>query len=176
MMSCGVIFRALLIFIPFFSVTMTDSIDVAAMALSHATFRELGAPALLELPTDYRRPRVQTFDSGNVAFTLPEAAAPGTMKLRFTDSNTGLVTSELMLADSLGTTGTHAFSFDSAKPWVSQGTGSNPVMGGLSIPDGVYTVTLSYQDALGESASASSTIRPASKTSTRSASMMVDRR
>ncbi|MEI6147969.1 MAG: amino acid adenylation domain-containing protein, partial [bacterium] len=29
-----------------------------------------GAPALLELPTDYRRPRVQTFDSGNVAFTL----------------------------------------------------------------------------------------------------------
>ncbi len=73
----------------------------------------------------------------NVAFSLPEAALPGSVTLSFG----GTV---LTLADSEGSAGAHAFTFDPANP-----TASPQVASGAPILDGVYAVRLSYQDALG---------------------------
>lgn len=75
----------------------------------------------------------------SVAFSLPEAALPGSVTLTFT----GVVTRVLTLAASQETSGSHSFSFNPANP-----TASAPIANGSAIPDGTYTVTLSYQDTL----------------------------
>ncbi len=76
----------------------------------------------------------------SVVFTLPEAAANGTVTLSFGPT-------VLTLANTQGTAGAHAFTFNPANP-----TASPEVASGSAIPDGTYTVTLSYQDALGNPA------------------------
>lgn len=78
--------------------------------------------------------------SVGVAFTLPEAAADGTATLTFA----GAVTRTLMLAGSQCTAGYHDFSFNPANPAATNAIVS--VSDGTSVPDGTYTVTLSYQD------------------------------
>lgn len=75
----------------------------------------------------------------HVSFTIPEAALPGSVKLSFG-------TTVLTLASSHESRGSHAFSFNPANP-----TASAAVASGTAVPDGTYTVTLSYQDALGNS-------------------------
>ncbi|MDB6174663.1 MAG: repeat containing protein [Chthoniobacteraceae bacterium] len=79
----------------------------------------------------------------NVAFTLPETALAGSVQLSFT----GSVNRTLTLAGSQEKIGAHSFSFDPAAP-----TASAAVASGSSIPDGIYTVTLSYQDMQGNQA------------------------
>jgi hypothetical protein len=86
----------------------------------------------------------------NVSFSLPAAATNGTVTLTFT----GAVTRTLTLANSQGSAGTHGFSFDPANPTAVSAVAS--LSGGTSIPDGVYTVTLSYQDSLGDPAASAS--------------------
>ena len=82
----------------------------------------------------------------NITFTLPEAALAGSLKLSFGAT-------VLTLANAQGTAGAHSFTFNPATPTV----GGNIVSGG-AVADGIYTVTLSYRDALGNpAASASST-------------------
>ena len=85
-------------------------------------------------------------NSVNVAFYLPEAARPGSVKLTFM----GTVTRVLTLAAVNESVGTHGFTFDALSPIPSADIAS-----GLAIPDGTYTVTLSYQDALGNPAASS---------------------
>ena len=74
----------------------------------------------------------------SVAFSLPEAAGPGTVKLTFT----GPATRELTLASSQESIGAHGFSFSSLTPLAAP-----EVAAGTAIPDGIYTVTLSCRDA-----------------------------
>lgn len=80
----------------------------------------------------------------SVAFQLPEPALPDSLKLIFT----GAVTRTLTLASSQETTGLHEFGFDPRNP-----TQSSPqIASGDPIPDGKYTVTISYRDLLGNTA------------------------
>ncbi len=74
----------------------------------------------------------------SVSFDLPETALDESVTLTFT----GSVTKVLTLAASQATSGAHSFSFLSSNP-----TASAEVSVGDAIPDGLYTVTLSYQNA-----------------------------
>jgi len=76
----------------------------------------------------------------NVSFSTPEAALPGSVKLTFA----GTVTRVLTLSAANETAGSHTFTFDARSPLPS-----THIADGLPIPDGIYTVTLSYQDFLG---------------------------
>lgn len=76
----------------------------------------------------------------SVSFSLPEAALNGSVTLSFGST-------VLTLANSQGTSGAHTFSFNPAAP-----TASAQVASGAAVADGAYTVTLSYQDALGNPA------------------------
>jgi uncharacterized delta-60 repeat protein len=79
----------------------------------------------------------------SVAFTLPEPALPGSVTLTFA----GSVSRVLVLAASQDTSGAHAFTFMPSAPLASA-----QIFSGNAIPDGVYTVTLSYQDLVGNAA------------------------
>lgn len=81
----------------------------------------------------------------NVSFTLPEAAKAGTVKLGFG----GLVT--LTLAASMESAGAHSFSFNASNP-----LDAAEVAAGAVVPDGLFTVTLSYQDVGGNPAASAS--------------------
>ena len=83
----------------------------------------------------------------SVSFSLPEVALPGSLMLTFHD---GVTPRTLTLAASQETVGTHAFSFDIANPPASPQIASGP-----ALPEGTYTVTLSYQDALGNPSASS---------------------
>jgi subtilisin-like proprotein convertase family protein len=76
-----------------------------------------------------------------VAFHLPEAAKAASVKLIFSSA---LGSKELILASTEETLGDHGFSFN---PAAFAGTAA--IASGVPIPDDTYTVTLSYQDALG---------------------------
>ncbi len=76
----------------------------------------------------------------SMTFTIPEAALPGSVKLIFDDGVTPRV---MTLAASQETADVHSFSFDPAAPMASP-----EIATGVPLPDGSYTVTLSYQDAL----------------------------
>lgn len=80
-----------------------------------------------------------------VSFTLPEAAKAGTVQLSFG----GLVT--LTLASLVEGAGAHSFSFNASNP-----TAAAEVAAGGAVPDGLYTVTLSYQDSRGNPAASAS--------------------
>ncbi len=84
-----------------------------------------------------------------VSFTLPEAALDGSLKLIFEDGNT---TRTLTLANSQGIAGAHSFSFDPANP-----SGTAAIASGPAIPDGTYSVRLTYQDAAANPAGTSQT-------------------
>ncbi len=75
-----------------------------------------------------------------VTFYLPESAQSGSVKVTFS----GMVTRVMTLATINESVGNHAFSFDASGPFPSADIAS-----GTPIQDGTYTVTLSYQDALG---------------------------
>ncbi|MDB6174372.1 MAG: hypothetical protein JWL59_3683 [Chthoniobacteraceae bacterium] len=79
-----------------------------------------------------------------VSFSLPEAALAGSLKLTFND---GIATRVLTLGSSEEVAGTHSFSFQSANP-----TSSPMIASGPAIPNGLYTVELSYQDVFGHPA------------------------
>lgn len=78
-----------------------------------------------------------------VSFSLQETALPGTVKLSF--ENSGPV-STLTLNAASETETVHNFSFNPASPV------GGSVASGSPIPDGIYTVKLSYQDSLGNAA------------------------
>lgn len=75
-----------------------------------------------------------------ISFTLPEQAKPGTVVLQFGSH-------ALLISDQYETAGNHQFTFDPSNP-----TASSVVKSGAPIPDGAYTVVLSYFDALGNGA------------------------
>lgn len=74
-----------------------------------------------------------------VTYTLPESALPGSVELLFDDAST-----PRLLHLTAETPGPHTFLFDPAHPTMSGGIASGP-----AIPDGTYTVVLSYQDSAG---------------------------
>src|SRR5262245_58773240 len=76
-----------------------------------------------------------------IYYSLPEKALAGSVKLQFQNANTTVV---LTLQGAWEEAGTHSFAFDSGNP-----LGSLAVAAGAPIPQGVYDVTLSYQDLQG---------------------------
>lgn len=80
---------------------------------------------------------ISVTSSINVNFTLPEPAKNGTLKL-------GFGATQLTLAASEQTAGPHTFFFDAANP-----TSSPKIASGNAIADGIYNVTLNYQDLAG---------------------------
>jgi len=85
----------------------------------------------------------------SIAFTLPEPALSGSVKLTFDDGVTSRVQ---VLAASQASAGAHAFSFDIANP-----SGSPQIASGPALPEGTYTVMVSYQDAMGNAPANSAT-------------------
>lgn len=79
-----------------------------------------------------------------VSFLLPEAALPGSVTLSFDDGTTPRT---LVLAGSMESSGLHNLTFAAFNPLSSLDVTSGP-----SIPDGTYTVTLSYRDSDGNPA------------------------
>ena len=79
----------------------------------------------------------------SVSFNLPESALAGSVMLTFA----GTVSRVLSLADTQETSGAHSFSFNPTSP-----TASAQIVSGNPIPDGTYTLTLSYRDASGNPA------------------------
>ena len=89
----------------------------------------------------------------NVAFSLPERALGRSVQLRFQ----GPVLRFFTLASPYEASGTHAFSFLPGAPLASPAIRpSGGVNGASNLPDGLYTVTLSYQDAPGNFAASAS--------------------
>jgi len=82
-----------------------------------------------------------------VSYALPEAALAGSVKLSFNDT---IETRTLIVASDGESPGEHSFSFDPKNP-LQSGAFAN----GVPLPDRYYTVSLSYQDALGNAASSS---------------------
>ena len=85
-----------------------------------------------------------------VIFTLPEAALANTLTVAFSDAGHNYV---LTLAASQLTATTHDISFNPSSPLSAKVIG---ITGGTAIPDGFYTVTISYKDSLGNPASSAS--------------------
>lgn len=81
-----------------------------------------------------------------VSLSLPETALAGSVQLIFS----GAASRTLTLAATEESSGAHSFSFNPANPTLAPQIAS--ITGGASIPDGVYTITLSYRDALGNAA------------------------
>ena len=81
-----------------------------------------------------------------VSFLLPETALANSLKLTFT----GGAVRTLNLAGSQETSGAHSFNFNPANPTAAANVAG--IVGGPAIPDGAYTVTLSYQDVLSNGA------------------------
>jgi uncharacterized delta-60 repeat protein len=105
---------------------------------------------LTQTPT-LTAPASNTFIKGslNVSFTLPETALPGSVTLTFDDGTPHL----LSLANTQESAGNHSFSFTVTNP-----TASAQIATGTAIPDGVYTVNLSYRDAASNSPAAAGTV------------------
>ncbi len=83
----------------------------------------------------------------SVAFTLPEKALAGTVKLIFT----GTTTTTLTLANSVLQPGLYGFTFSAANP---VGTSGGFIASGAAIADGIYSVALSYRDFRSNAAAA----------------------
>ncbi len=90
-------------------------------------------PPVLTQPGDFQLTRSPVA----VAFTLPEEAMPGSVRLGFGPH-------VLTLSSGLEPAGAHAFSFNPANPLASPEIAAGP-----SIADGTYTVTLTYADTAG---------------------------
>lgn len=110
--------------------------NVWESASSNVTIDTATTPPLLTSPA------IGSVTNGlvTVDFTLPEDALAGSLTLTFTAGTNNRV---LTLAASEATAGAHAFTFDPAAP-----TASPQIVSGPAIPDGVYTVTLSYRDTV----------------------------
>lgn len=105
---------------------------IASDTSSHVT---IGTLPLLLAPAANTKPELPL----QVSYTLPEAPKAGTVKLAF-GSHVLTMSARGEKHDS----GDIEFSFDPKNP-----TASPYIASGAPIPDGVYTVTLSYQDAQG---------------------------
>ncbi len=108
-----------------------------------------GAGPTLTAPT----PGTATNGPLHVAFTLPERAQLGSVKLTFTNSLLGVAT-ELTLAQSQETSGAHSFTFDAFNPSASPEIADADAIPELPYPLSVttppfYTLSLSYRDMAG---------------------------
>ncbi len=95
--------------------------------------------------------------SGNlsiVAFSLPEDAQAGSVTLSFAKG--GTTPRVLTLAGSQEGAGAHSFTFSPSDPTAAPEVVS--ITGGTNIPEGVYTVTFSYQDADGNPPAAATAV------------------
>ena len=83
-----------------------------------------------------------------VSYSLPEDALPGSVVVSFTS---GATVRELVLATDGESAGSHTFSFDPANP------GESPAVQSATsaIRDGTYSISISYQDAVGNPVAAS---------------------
>ncbi len=102
------------------------------------------------LPPTLTRPESGTVTTTpiTVSYTLPEDALAGSVTVSFVS---GATTRELIVGADGESAGEHTFSFDPAHP-----DDSPALLGGNApIKDGTYSVSVSYQDAVGNPAAAS---------------------
>ena len=85
----------------------------------------------------------------SVSFSLPETALPGTVKLSCQKNATPYV---FTLEATEESAGAHSFTFSPSNP-----AASAAIATGTALPDGLYRVALSYQDAIGSYAATSNT-------------------
>jgi hypothetical protein len=97
-------------------------------------------------------------NSLTISYTLPEAALPGSARLTFDNAGGPRV---LTLGTSRESAGTHSFTFNPASPLESGAFSS-----AAAVPDGVYSVRLSFQDTTGNAAALSNSITGVSIDST----------
>ncbi len=123
-----------------YTVMISYQDDTGGLGSGQATNVSLDAHTL---PPTLTSPAPSSFSRSPVAvlFSLPEPALHGSVKLTFDD---GTSSRELSLATLTETSGGHTFSFNPADP-----TASPEIITGETIPDGIYTATLSYQDEFG---------------------------
>lgn len=121
---------------------------IAAFALNYLVF---SSTASASAPPTLTQPAASSsYNTIPVSFVIPEVAAVDSVKLTFTGAQTRVLT---LVEPTPGETVTS--SINPAVPSMSEIVKS--ISGGMSIPDGTYTVTLSYQDtALNPGASDSS--------------------
>ncbi len=133
-----------------------------ALAVSAAALGALpaGAGAATTPPT-LSSPASGTTVGGqiSVSYTLPQTPLAGSVQLTFS----GTTTTSLTLSNASGSS---TFSFSASDPAASADV--QAVGGHSTIPDGVYTVTLSYQDAAADPSSSASATGVTVDTSTHS--------
>jgi hypothetical protein len=113
-------------------------------------------PLTWTLDTTTQTPQAPTVVGGTygsdvqISYALPEAATPGTVELVLTGSTTTI----FYLNDH--TAGSHTLTLDPSDPGSSSDVASlSPA--NSTLPDGSYTVAVTYQDAYGNAAAASAT-------------------
>jgi uncharacterized delta-60 repeat protein len=106
--------------------------------------------AITTLPPSLARPWAHAVSPNPVAvaFSLPETALDGSIELVFSNAS---ITRTLVLAN---TADQQPFTFDPAAPIPNDAISG--IVGGMNIPDGIYTVTLRYRDELGNPAASAS--------------------
>ena len=84
-----------------------------------------------------------------VSYELTEPGLSGSVSVKFAAQNVAAAPVILTLTAAYATPGVHTFSFNPATPLTtSPANAVASISGGTSVPDGTYTVTLSYRDAL----------------------------
>jgi uncharacterized delta-60 repeat protein len=108
----------------------------------------LPSPAIAQVDTVTETPTLSQVTSVmyqgglmTVSFTLPESAAPGSVVLSFAPAGMG-APQTFTLIDTFETAGAHTFAFNPDDPGPSSLFLGSP----LPLSDGIYTVTLSYDD------------------------------
>jgi hypothetical protein len=124
-------------------------LPVLACATPHALAETASATSGLTLvdtrAIDLRSPVGAAFlgDPVVITFHLPRQAIPGSVKLHF-DGNASRI---LTLAGVHEAAGDHSVTFPPANP-----AASDSILSGESIPEGLYTLTMSYQEGAGNPA------------------------
>jgi hypothetical protein len=124
--------------------------NLAKEPLATATALKVTIKSVTGVPSLTEPKAKQSFrEPFKVAYTLPEAALPGSVTLRLVGAHTEAKT--LTLSNSAA--GSHTAEILPAHPSLGAGVASGPT---AKLPADTYTIVLAYQDALGDPAASAS--------------------
>lgn len=120
--------------------------DAAGHSAASAQATNVGIDATITAPT-LTQPAQNALTKNPIAvdLTLPETAKSGSVLLTFQPASGNAYQYTLAATDE--SAGKHTFTFDPAQP-----TTSSDIASGSALPDGIYSVTLSYSDLAGNTA------------------------